>query len=82
VLTIHSVIKAVQQEAPLLARLFDIVFNKGSLFLCYEFCGRGSLYDALKGSNLQAHISWVVSQVWRLTLVPALCHHRLTRLSA
>lgn len=75
VLTIHSIITAVHERAPLTVKLFDIVFDKGTLFLCYEYCSNGSLYDALKKVYLRNHLPWLVSKA-RSPVPLATPHHQ------
>lgn len=80
ILTIYNIMKAVHSRAPLAVHLFDVVYDQGSLFLCVEFCGHGSLNHALANCRIGRHIRWLVTQV-RTSRDAAAPAHTLTRQS-
>lgn len=63
ILNMRQILVSTYKEAPLAINLFDIVFDRGTLFLCMEYCSQGSLHNAMTNCELSKHVGWLVSQV-------------------
>jgi serine/threonine protein kinase len=63
IISMRNILVTTYKEAPLAINLFDVIFDRGTLFLCMEYCSNGSLQNALNNCQLSNHIGWLVSQV-------------------